>query len=103
MPGHAMDHMPDRRAPVPVLGVGRRHRICRPAAGLRRSGSAGSGAGMRMLLWHVHGSWTTAFVQGPHDYVVPVLPDRGADGIGRARTWDWPASVRELAPEQLAD
>ncbi|HZB21512.1 MAG TPA: glycosyltransferase [Blastococcus sp.] len=56
---------------------------------------------MRILLWHVHGSWTTAFVQGPHDYVVPVLPDRGADGVGRARTWDWPASVRELSPDQL--
>jgi len=58
---------------------------------------------VKILLWHVHGSWTTAFVQGPHDYVVPVLPDRGADGVGRARTWDWPASVRELAPEQLRD
>ncbi len=58
---------------------------------------------MRVLLWHVHGSWTTAFVQGLHDYVVPMLPDRGADGIGRARTWNWPASVRELPPEQLKD
>jgi hypothetical protein len=58
---------------------------------------------MRILLWHVHGSWTTAFVQGRHDYVVPVLPDRGPDGLGRARTWDWPASVVELPPEQLAD
>jgi glycosyltransferase involved in cell wall biosynthesis len=58
---------------------------------------------MRILLWHVHGSWTTAFVQGDHDYVVPVLPDRSGDGVGRARTWDWPASVVELAPEQLRD
>ena len=58
---------------------------------------------MRILLWHVHGSWTTAFVQGSHDYVVPVLPERGADGVGRARTWDWPGSVRELPPEQLSD
>ncbi len=56
---------------------------------------------MRILLWHVHGSWTTAFVQGSHDYVVPVLPDRGADGVGRAHTWDWPASVVEISPEQL--
>ena len=56
---------------------------------------------MRILIWHVHGSWTTAFVQGPHEYVVPVLPDRGPDGRGRARTWDWPASVRELSPEAL--
>jgi hypothetical protein len=58
---------------------------------------------MRILLWHVHGSWTTAFVQGNHEYLLPVTADRGPDGLGRARTWDWPASVRELTPEQLAD
>jgi glycosyltransferase involved in cell wall biosynthesis len=58
---------------------------------------------MRILLWHVHGSWTTSFVQGAHEYVLPVLPDRSADGLGRARTWDWPSKVRELAPGQLAD
>jgi hypothetical protein len=56
---------------------------------------------VNILLWHVHGSWTTSFVQGPHTYLVPVTPDRGPDGLGRARTWDWPASVREVAPEQL--
>ena len=56
---------------------------------------------MRILVWHVHGSWTTAFVQGPHEYVVPLLPDRGPDGRGRARTWEWPASARELGPEAL--
>jgi glycosyltransferase involved in cell wall biosynthesis len=58
---------------------------------------------VRILLWHVHGSWTTAFVQGSHDYVVPVLPDRGPDGLGRARTWTWPANVVERTPEQLRD
>jgi hypothetical protein len=58
---------------------------------------------MRILLWHVHGSWTTAFVQGSHDYVVPVLPDRGPDGVGRARTWSWPASVTELPPRALRE
>lgn len=56
---------------------------------------------MKILLWHVHGSWATAFVQGSHQYVVPVLPDRSADGVGRAQTWDWPASVRELTPAEL--
>ncbi|MGW0495985.1 glycosyltransferase [Streptomyces sp. NPDC003007] len=58
---------------------------------------------MRILLWHVHGSWTTAFVQGPHTYVVPVTPGRGPDGIGRARTFDWPDSVIEVPPEQLRE
>ena len=58
---------------------------------------------MRILLWHVHGSWTTAFVQGPHTYVVPVNSARDGDGLGRARTWDWPDSVVERTPAQLRD
>jgi hypothetical protein len=58
---------------------------------------------MRVLLWHVHGSWTTALVQGRHDYLLPVTPGRGPDGRGRARTWDWPAAAREVAPGQLRD
>ncbi|MBV9025383.1 MAG: glycosyltransferase [Streptomycetaceae bacterium] len=58
---------------------------------------------MNILLWHVHGSWTTAFVQGAHTYLVPVTPDRGPDGLGRARTFDWPPSVVEVPPGRLAD
>ena len=58
---------------------------------------------MRILLWHVHGAWTTAFVRGRHEYVVPVLPDRGPDGVGLARTYAWPDSVTEVPPEQLRD
>lgn len=58
---------------------------------------------LRILIWHMHGSWTTAFVQGRHEYVLPVLPDRGPDGLGRARTWDWPASAVELPPARLRE
>lgn len=56
---------------------------------------------MNILLWHVHGSWTTAFVQGPHTYLVPVTADRGPDGLGRARTFAWPDSVREVPVDEL--
>ncbi|MDT0165501.1 glycosyltransferase family 4 protein [Actinotalea sp. AC32] len=56
---------------------------------------------MKVLVWHVHGSWTTSFVQGPDEYLVPVVPDRGPEGRGRAQTWDWPASAREVTPEEL--
>ncbi len=56
---------------------------------------------MRILLWHVHGAWTTAFVQGPHEYVVPVTPDRGPDGVGIARTYAWPDTVTEVPLEDL--
>ena len=58
---------------------------------------------MRVFLWHVHGSWTTALVQGDHQYFVPVVPDRGPDGRGRALTWDWPDSVVELTPDEAAE
>jgi glycosyltransferase involved in cell wall biosynthesis len=58
---------------------------------------------VRVLLWHVHGSWTTSFVQGPHEYLLPVLPDRGPDGRGRARTWDWPTGAIEVTPAEAAE
>jgi hypothetical protein len=58
---------------------------------------------MRVLIWHVHGAWTTSFVHGGHDYLVPVLPDRGPDGRGRARTYDWPEAAVELSPQELAE
>lgn len=63
---------------------------------------------MNILVWHVHGSWLTAFVQGPHRYLVPLVQqpgsgERSPDGLGRARTWSWPESVVEVTPEQLRD
>ncbi|MBV9103753.1 MAG: glycosyltransferase [Candidatus Eremiobacteraeota bacterium] len=51
---------------------------------------------MNVFLWHVHGSWTTALVQGTHTYYFPVVPDRGPDGRGRAQTWDWPQNAVEV-------
>ena len=58
---------------------------------------------MRLLIWHVHGSWTTAFVQGRHTYLLPVMPGRGPDGRGRAQTWSWPANAVEVPAGQLPD
>jgi hypothetical protein len=52
-------------------------------------------AARRVLLWHVHGSWTTAFVRGGHEYLLPVLPDGGPWGGGRCGR-DWPANAREV-------
>ena len=57
---------------------------------------------MKVLLWHVHGSWTTAFLQGPPEYLLPLVEGRGPDGRGRARTWEWPAAAREVAPGAIA-
>lgn len=52
-----------------------------------------------MLLWHVHGSWTQAFVAGPHRYLIPIAADRGDEGIGLAGR-SWP-NAREVTPGEL--
>ncbi len=58
---------------------------------------------MRILIWHVHGSWTTSFVAGSPEYLLPVTDDRGPDGRGRAQTWTWPEAAREVRLDDLAD
>jgi glycosyltransferase involved in cell wall biosynthesis len=53
-----------------------------------------------VLLWHVHGSWTDAFVRGRHRYLLPVNEARDADGLGLAgRRWPRATEVKhaELA------
>jgi hypothetical protein len=47
---------------------------------------------VRILLWHVHGTWTDAFVRGRHEYLLPVNDERDADGAGRSGR-DWPSTV----------
>ncbi|MCX4473286.1 glycosyltransferase [Micromonospora sp. NBC_01655] len=56
---------------------------------------------MNILVWHVHGSWATSFVHGRHRYLVPVTPDRGPYGLGRARTYPWPDGAVEVTPAEL--
>jgi hypothetical protein len=57
--------------------------------------------GLRILIWHVHGSWTTAFVQGPHTYLVPATAQGGPWARGRCGR-DWPGSTQDIAPTDLA-
>ncbi|MEV6641562.1 glycosyltransferase [Amycolatopsis sp. NPDC051371] len=56
---------------------------------------------LRVLLWHVHGSWTDAFVRGRHQYFLPVSSDGAPWGLGKAGR-DWP-SATEVPLDRLAD
>ncbi|MBP2335278.1 hypothetical protein JOF41_001456 [Saccharothrix coeruleofusca] len=56
---------------------------------------------MRVLLWHVHGSWTNAFVRGGHEYLLPASPEGGDWGRGLAGR-NWPAA-REVPLDSLSD
>jgi len=55
---------------------------------------------VRILLWHVHGGWTDAFVRGEHEYLLPVNDARDGWGLGRGGR-DWPASVVEISADKL--
>lgn len=57
---------------------------------------------MKILIWHVHGGWMDSFVRGGHEYLLPATSEGGPWGLGRAGR-DWPASVRDIDPAQLAD
>jgi hypothetical protein len=57
---------------------------------------------VNILVWHVHGAWTTAFVHGRHRYLVPVDDERGPYGRGRARTYRWPDAAVEVTPDDVA-
>jgi hypothetical protein len=54
-----------------------------------------------VLCWHLHGSWMTAFVEGPHTTLIPTTPDRGPYGLGRSG-YPWPDRAVEVAPDELA-
>src|SRR5690606_2465406 len=102
-PGAAGDlrGVPGARLPgagPPLPGPAAARRRPRRRRGPRPGRRARGGGRVRILIWHVHGAWTTSFVHGPHEYLVPVLPDRGPDGRGRARTYAWPESAREVTP-----
>ncbi|QRP49727.1 glycosyltransferase [Amycolatopsis sp. FDAARGOS 1241] len=56
---------------------------------------------LRVLLWHVHGSWTDAFVRGRHHYLLPVSPAKAPWGLGLAGR-DWP-SASEVPLDGLAE
>ncbi len=58
---------------------------------------------MRILMWHLHGSYCTALFQGQHTYLLPTLPDRSAYGLGRSPRWEWPSSVTEVSPREAAE
>ncbi|MGW4091438.1 glycosyltransferase [Nocardia sp. NPDC004750] len=56
---------------------------------------------LTVLLWHVHGSWTTSFVRGRHRYLLPVVEDGGQWGRGRCGR-DWP-SAAEVPVDRLRE
>jgi glycosyltransferase involved in cell wall biosynthesis len=58
---------------------------------------------LRILTWHIHGSYLYYLARTPHHFYLPVKADR-ADGYGgRAGGRAWPANLHEVPAEAVRD
>lgn len=60
-------------------------------------------APLRVLTWHVHGSYLWYLAHVPVTWVLPVTPERTNPYGGRGETFSWPDNVVEVPVEQVRD
>jgi hypothetical protein len=60
------------------------------------------GRRLRVLTWHVHGSYLWYLSHVPHDFYLPVKPGRPTGYGGRSGTFPWPDNVHEVPAEDVA-
>lgn len=58
---------------------------------------------LRVLTWHVHGSYLYYLSQVPHEFYLPVKPGHPEGYGGRLEGFDWPENVYELPAGQVKD
>jgi glycosyltransferase involved in cell wall biosynthesis len=56
---------------------------------------------LRILTWHVHGSYLYYLAHVPHELVVPVRPDRPDGYGGRTDGYPWPSNVVEVPADEV--
>src|SRR4051794_20227383 len=59
------------------------------------------GEPLRVLTWHVHGTYLRALAHAPHEFILPVRPGRPHPYGGVAGDFDWPANVREVPADEV--
>jgi glycosyltransferase involved in cell wall biosynthesis len=59
------------------------------------------GRRLRILTWHVHGSYLYYLTHVPHDFFIPVKPGRPAGYGGRTGSFPWPDNLHELPADEL--
>jgi len=56
---------------------------------------------LKILIWHIHGSYLNTLARIDHDWYLPVKPGRPEGYGGRGRTFDLPEYVREVPAEEV--
>lgn len=54
---------------------------------------------LKILIWHIHGSYLNALARLDHEWYLPVKPGRPEGYGGRGRTFDLPDDLREVPAE----
>lgn len=58
---------------------------------------------LKVLTWHVHGSYLHYLSHVPVQWLLPVKPERTGGYGGRGETFTWPENVVEVPAEQVRD
>lgn len=58
---------------------------------------------LKILIWHIHGSYLNTLARIEHDWYLPIKPGRPEGYGGRGRTFDLPAYVREVPAERVRE
>lgn len=58
---------------------------------------------LRILIWHIHGSYLNCLVQAPHDFYLPVKEGRPEGYGGRGPTFLWPDNAIEVDADRVRD
>lgn len=56
---------------------------------------------LKILIWHIHGSYLNTLSRIDHDWYLPVKPGRPEGYGGRGRTFDLPDYVQEVPADQV--
>jgi len=51
---------------------------------------------LKILTWHIHGSYLYYLSLIDHDFIIPVTPERTLGCYGRTPSYPWPANVQEV-------
>lgn len=58
---------------------------------------------LRILTWHVHGSYLYYLVQSSHQFFLPVKPDRPEGYGGKLSGFEWGENVQDIPADQVRD
>jgi hypothetical protein len=58
---------------------------------------------LRILIWHIHGSYLNTLGRIDHDWFLPTKPDKPEGYYGRGETFDTPPNMIEVPAERVRD